>query len=125
MISIKLMLFILLIHFLADFVLQTHWQATHKSTSWVALHYHVTSYSLTWLMASWIWFEKIHLALIFFIITYIFHFITDAITARLSKPFFNNKDYHNGFVVVGFDQVVHYIQLIFTFELIQNLIYSL
>jgi general stress protein CsbA len=121
MIEIKLMLFILLIHFLADFALQTHWQASNKSTSFKALNQHVFSYSLIWLIASYIWFEN-SLACLFWLITYTAHLATDFFSALAAKRFFDQKDYHNGFVIVGIDQVAHYIQLIFTFKLIESLL---
>lgn len=116
----RLFLFILLIHFLADFGLQTHEQATKKSSDWLMLFYHVGVYSLVWLIGAWVWFDSVIIAIIFAAITFMSHYITDAITARVSKPFFTNNDYHNGFVVVGFDQILHYIQLWLTFNLISN-----
>ena len=117
----QLFLFILLIHFLADFGLQTHDQATQKSGNWMMLSYHVGVYSLIWLLAAWAMFGAFTPAFIFAGITFTAHFITDAITSRVSKPFFENDDYHNGFVVVGFDQVLHYIQLWLTFDFVNNL----
>ena len=117
----KLFLFIILVHFLADFGLQTHEQATKKSSDWLMLFYHVGVYSLVWLVGAWIWFDNIILAFLFAGITFIAHYITDAITSRVSKPFFENGDYHNGFVVIGFDQILHYIQLWLTFNLINNI----
>ena len=117
----QLFLFILLIHFLADFGLQTHDQATQKSSNWLMLFYHVGVYSLIWLMASWFWFDELYLALLFAGITFALHYVTDAVTSRISKPFFDKGDFHNGFVVVGFDQILHYIQLWLTFNFINNL----
>jgi hypothetical protein len=113
--------FILLIHFLADFALQTHEQASKKSSSLVHLHQHVMTYSLTWLFAIWIWTSNIESALVFWVITYAAHFATDFVTSRAAKTYFDQQDYHNGFVVVGADQVLHYIQLVLTFILINNL----
>lgn len=113
--------FILLIHFLADFALQTHEQATKKSTSVFHLHQHVMTYSLTWLFSIWVWTTSIESAIIFWLITYLAHFATDFITSRTSKKYFDEQDYHNGFVVIGADQVLHYVQLILTFILINSL----
>lgn len=114
MISFATLVFILLIHFLADFGLQTHEQATKKSTSTVWLTYHVAVYSLMWLFASFVYFVDLWTALVFTVVTFIFHWITDFITSRIGKPFWDKGDFHNGFVVVGFDQVLHYIQLVVT-----------
>lgn len=112
---IEYIIFILLIHFLADFALQTPEQAEKKSTDSWALAAHVLVYSGVWWIASAIYLGWDQGAL-FACITFSAHFLTDFVTSRLSKPFFSKKDYHNGFVVVGFDQMLHYIQLILTFN---------
>jgi len=110
------MIYILLIHFLADFGLQTHEQATMKSENIKYLFYHVGVYSIIWLLASFCVFGDFERSLYFSSITFFAHFITDFITSRIGKPFWKNNDFHNGFVVVGFDQVLHYIQLMLTFN---------
>ena len=112
--SFSTFLFILLIHFLADFGLQTHDQATGKSTSTKWLTYHVGVYSIIWLLASWVYYDNFAQAITFATITFILHWITDFLTSRIGKPFWDKQDFHNGFVVVGFDQVLHYIQLVGT-----------
>lgn len=116
MISFSTLGFILLIHFLADFGLQTHDQATGKSTSTKWLTYHVGVYSTIWLLFSWFYFNMFLIALTFSVITFICHWCTDWLTSRIGKPFWDKQDFHNGFVVVGFDQVLHYVQLILTFQ---------
>ena len=123
MISFTTLVFVLLIHFLADFGLQTHEQATGKSTSVKWLTYHVGVYSIMWVLASWFYFGDFRIALIFSIITFICHWITDFITSRIGKPYWDKQDFHNGFVVVGFDQVLHYIQLIGTLTFCSTLYY--
>jgi fatty acid desaturase len=120
MISFSTFLFVLLIHFLADFGLQTHEQATNKSSSIKSLSYHVGVYSLIWLVAAWFYFDFFALALLFSTITFVFHFATDYVTSRVGKPYWAKQDLHNGFVIVGFDQVLHYIQLFLTIEFISN-----
>ena len=117
----QLFLWILVIHFLADFGLQTHEQATMKGKFNLWLFYHVGVYSVIWLICSFIFFGEIWDAVLFSLITFIFHYCTDWITSRIGKPFWEKQDLHNGFVVVGFDQVLHYIQLYYTFKYIINL----
>jgi hypothetical protein len=115
-------LLIVLIHFLADFALQTHDQAIGKGvgTHWfnIDLLKHVLNYSLVWGVFILAVYNNFWIAIGFFIITFIAHYITDFITSRLSKPLFESKDFHNGFVVVGADQVAHYVQLYYTFYLL-------
>ena len=118
MISFTTLVFVLLIHFLADFGLQTHEQATGKSTSLKWLTYHVGVYSIMWLLASWVYFGDISLAITFSTITFICHWVTDWLTSRIGKPFWDKQDFHNGFVVVGFDQVLHYVQMFITYIVI-------
>ena len=118
MISDKIFVFILLIHFLADFGLQTNDQAINKSSSNIFLFYHVGVYSLIWLIASYIIFLNVIMAILFSLITFLFHFGTDWVTSRVGKPFWSKGDYHNGFAVVGFDQLLHYIQLYYTFRIL-------
>lgn len=114
----QLFLFILLIHFLADFGLQTHDQAMNKSTSVKWLLYHVGVYSLVWFFAALFYFDSFEKALVFSTITFVAHFATDYMTSRIGKPFWEAKNLHDGFVVVGFDQVLHYVQLYYTFKML-------
>lgn len=114
----KLFLIILVVHFLADFVLQTNWQAQNKAINIQALAYHVLTYSLVWFAMSYAILGDLGKALFFFVVTYFAHLITDYFTSKLAKKFFDKQDYHNGFKVVGFDQILHYIQLYITFMIL-------
>lgn len=113
------LLYILLVHYIADFGMQTNWQARNKSHDVVALTYHVLVYSLIWFVAILCIGVGFKYAFLFMFITFIAHYITDFCTSRLGAPFWEEKDFHNGFKVVGFDQCLHYIQLYFTFKLIE------
>lgn len=115
MIHLTSLFFILLIHYLADFGLQTHYQATNKYRGDGALFAHVGVYSVVWLLALWTYTGDIKNSLLFAAITFIAHAITDVITANIGKPFWSKEDYHNGFAVVGADQLLHYCQLIFLY----------
>jgi len=113
----KILIAILVIHFLADFGLQTHEQATNKSTSNKFLFYHVGVYSLIWLLITPIFFDSLLDCFLFSLITFWAHFTTDYVTSRIGKPFWGKNNFHDGFVVIGFDQMLHYIQLYLTFKL--------
>ena len=117
MITDLVFIYILLIHFLADFALQTHEQASNKSSSLKWLSYHVGTYSIIWTLGATILFSDLSLGLVFGAITFIAHFITDYVTSRIGKKFWEKGDHHNGFVVVGFDQILHYLQLYYTIKL--------
>lgn len=118
MITFDLVLFILIIHFLADFGLQTHEQAINKYKGGLELIYHVTVYSTIWFFASYFILNSWIYSFCFATITMLSHALTDFITSNISKEFFDKKDFHNGFVVVGFDQMLHYIQLLLTFMIL-------
>lgn len=110
--------YILLIHYLADFGLQTHEQAIKKSTSNFFLFLHVIVYSLIWFIAIFALKQDVWTALRFALITFYSHFVTDYITSRIVKSFWDKQDYHNGFAVIGFDQLLHFLQLWYTFKLL-------
>jgi len=112
----QFLLYILLIHFLGDFCLQTDWQAKNKSTDVWALTAHCLVYSLVWVIAL---LPVLGItAVIFGIMTFATHLLTDFFTSRISKPFWDKGDTHTGFIIVGFDQILHYIQLYLTFKLL-------
>ncbi len=118
MIEIKTIILLSLIHFLADFGLQTHEQAVNKGHSNKWLAYHVGVYSIIWFVYISASTMSVTSGGLFSIIMFGAHFSTDYITSRLGKPFWEAKDLHNGFVVVGFDQLLHLIQLILTYQFV-------
>jgi hypothetical protein len=114
---------IIFIHWFSDFVLQTNWQATNKSKDNLALTEHVLTYSGIWFLSSIVfyYFTDNIFILLFPCITFVCHWITDYFTSRLNSYLWAKGDIHNFFVSVGFDQVLHYVQLFLTFYLLTNL----
>jgi hypothetical protein len=110
---------IILVHWIADFVLQTHWQATNKSTSNRALLSHTGIYSLAWILPAIILLGIVD-GIIFVGITFILHTITDYFTSRLNSHLWKKGDIHNFFVSVGFDQILHYGQLFLTYWILKG-----
>lgn len=86
-----------------------------KSVKWLTLH--IIAYtSIT--MFCW------YLLLIFydidtsfynfavgFILVFATHWVTDYVTSKITSKLYAKGDYHNFFVVIGFDAVLHYLQL--------------
>lgn len=108
---------IIIIHWFADFVLQTDQQAKGKSNNWNDLIEHTVTYSIVWLIIGIILFpinQWLNIS-IFAWITFICHTITDYYTSRLNSKLWKQGKIHNFFVSVGFDQVLHYIQLFLTY----------
>jgi hypothetical protein len=119
MINIYIVLEILFIHWFADFVCQSDWQAKNKSKSWRALLEHTAIYS-----AIWFW-PMLYLlpgdvsgALSFIGITMICHTIQDYFTSRLNSKLWAKGDVHNFFISIGFDQFLHFTQLLLTYYLL-------
>lgn len=101
-------LIILVAHWFADFVCQTHWQATNKSSNWLALTQHVYNYTcIITIPAAWVFLKTFDMFVAFLVITFLTHFVTDAITSRINTYLWKKGDVHNFFVSVGFDQLIH------------------
>lgn len=115
MINLTIVFSIIIIHFVADFVFQTHWQASNKSKRWDALIKHTSVYSICWI--PFCMYLDMYMTP-FVIITFITHTITDYFTSRLNTKLWQKGEIHNFFVSVGFDQVLHYIQLFLTYKLL-------
>lgn len=131
---------IIIIHWFADFVLQTDKQAKGKSKNWSDLLSHTGVYSLVWLlvggfiylqqfrpynpayndMMNVYWQHWIPRGLLFVLITFVCHTITDYFTSRLNSKLWAKGDVHNFFVSIGFDQVLHYVQLFLTYSLLKQ-----
>lgn len=113
---------ILIIHWIGDFILQSDLQAKNKSKSFYYLIDHTVTYSVTWLLSLIIlgFLGFINLGIVglisFISITFITHTITDYFTSRLNTKLHEKGDTHNFFVSIGFDQILHYIQLYLTFK---------
>lgn len=149
MLTLTEIFLILIVHWIADFVLQTDKQARGKSKNWSDLLNHTFTYSLVFgiVMLFLLSITKpnigIYLPSIFFSITLICHTITDYFTSRLNSKLwyqatfwqnsFNKEKYgeaycnsmtgkytHYFFVSVGFDQILHYVQLFLTYYLLKQ-----
>lgn len=131
---------IIIIHWIADFVLQTDKQAKGKSKNWTDLLSHTVTYSFVWLfIGGWIFLQQfkpyniehnrimsnywnyyIPSGLLFVLITFICHTITDYFTSRLNSKLWTKGNVHYFFVSVGFDQILHYIQLFSTYYILMK-----
>lgn len=102
---------ILIAHWIGDFILQSDWMAKNKSSNNAALLNHVSVYgivlSCTMLVAP--------VTIAWVIFNVIAHFCTDFITSRITKKLWEKKDVHNFFVVIGLDQTIHFLTLIWSY----------
>lgn len=107
---------LLFVHWIADFVLQTDWQAKNKSSDNVALGKHVATYTICLGLAVPIIFHPANpvACLAFIALNGVMHFATDYYTSRLNSWLWAKGDVHNFFVAVGFDQLIHQFTLALT-----------
>jgi hypothetical protein len=121
-------------HYVGDFLFQTNNMAKNKSKSIDALFGHTLTYTVTMLMflAFYTQFRfnygptiALPLWFIFAIVTLATHTLTDFVTSRISSIIFESamKDYKDGFynefgqkyheyfVVIGFDQLIHFVTI--------------
>lgn len=111
--SNSLIIYILFVHWLADFVLQSHWQAINKSKSNKALGIHCLIYGgVLGIMLLNPWYG---------LINGLIHFPVDYVTSRINAKLYKKGDIHNFFVMVGLDQFIHFVTLILTYEYCQRL----
>ena len=111
-------------HWFADAVMQSEQTAINKWSNNRILFDHVFTYSawmagvFSFMIGDGIWKEP----LLFFLITFVCHFITDYFTSKISHYLFTNKKYYTepfnvgGFSIICLDQILHVIQLLGTFN---------
>lgn len=112
--------FLLLTHWIADFIFQTDDMAKNKSKSNLWLAKHIASYMALlvpfafyagWLLPGW-------RILAFVLINGAAHFATDYVTSRINSKLYAEGKIHEFFVCVGFDQAIHLATLIFTYRIL-------
>lgn len=106
MISLFTICLLILVHWFADFVMQSDEMAINKSKSNKWLLKHVVLYSLFFVPFGF-WFAFVNLCC---------HFVTDWTTSRITSHLWKKGARHNFFVVVGIDQAIHLITLILTYS---------
>ncbi len=118
-------------HWIADFVVQTDWQAKNKSKNNWALTDHAISYFYTFLLFGCYWelifglsniltskqnYEFAGNWIVFCLINTPIHWITDYFTSRLNSKLWAKGDTHTFFESVGFDQFLHAVALFLTYS---------
>lgn len=127
-ISVSSVLAILFIHWIADGLLQTDKMAQGKSKNWYDLLDHTATYSIcfcvlmlfVWSIDHWGMTVTPKDCLLFLakftLITFFFHTFTDYFTSRINARLWADKKVHWFFVSILFDQLLHFAQLIITYE---------
>jgi hypothetical protein len=110
MMMIRFILLLLFLHWVTDFFLQSDAMALQKSENNKVLGKHCLIYSFPLSLLFLFW--GLETAGIAFGALFISHFAIDYVTARLNKKFWLNNKRHEFFVMIGFDQFLHYMVLL-------------
>jgi len=104
---------LLAVHWLGDFVFQSHWMSVNKSKRLDALSLHAVTYTVTLLVGSGLVLgvRQIELLVLFVGANGILHFATDFVTSRITSHLWCQRREHDFFVMVGLDQLVHQVTL--------------
>jgi hypothetical protein len=126
---------IIITHFIADFIFQDEKWALGKSKNWGDLLSHTITYSVIWVFVicllfglnnttqTTMWYVTHSFA--FGVVTLICHTATDYVTSRIVSKKFANGEYGSSipnfgaFTIIGIDQVLHYVQLFLTYNLLK------
>jgi len=110
---------VLLTHLTFDFFLQSHWMASNKSKSDLALGAHVGTYTIGLILLTVaLGYGKLLVGpapFFFLVFNSGAHWLTDYVTSRMSSRLFAKQEWHNFFLVVGTDQFCHYATLFGSF----------
>jgi len=128
--NLYIVLYLLFAHWVADFIFQTDKMAKGKSSDNIQLLSHTVVYSsimcfllaiLSLILTFYFdtFFHPIQVTF-FTLITFVIHTIQDYITSRINTKLYNKGKIHEFFVSIGFDQFLHFVQLLLTYNLLFN-----
>lgn len=107
--GIEIIIWILFIHFIADFICQSDKMALNESFNIWYLLYHVSAYIIIIgiiLMPFYIQKPDIEIGK-FFTLNFLTHWIIDFIILRIKAKHWEQRKRHWFFVMIGFEQVLH------------------
>jgi hypothetical protein len=111
-----IIIYLMFIHYICDFWLQTEKQARGKSGSLNRLLEHTIIYSIGMAVLSLVVFS-LPKAIMFGLSCFVFHTITDYFTSRLAKNRYESgvvNGWNGFFSVIGLDQFLHFVQIYLT-----------
>ena len=125
MVSAPLFIYILILHYLGDYIFQPYWLSVQKSESQKMLLYHVFIYTSV-LYLGLIFVVGLKKVLVFSGITFALHYIVDFVTSRVisdnsssltldpdaSKPVHKRLKLWGPISLLGFDQLLHQVCLL-------------
>ena len=118
----KMPVLILFLHFLADFVFQSNKMAQNKSVSRKWLLAHVGTYGLILFLGLY-FFVSFKFLLYYVGINMLLHYMIDAETSKITKKLWAEKKIGEFFVMIGWDQFLHYFFLYLTWVMKERIWY--
>jgi len=114
--AIEMFVYLLAVHWVADFVFQNDQMAQNKSTSNKWLSIHVGMYTAVAMLFSVSVFALGGRIMVVKVVTMWLlnaplHWVTDYLTSRWSSRLYKAERRHDFFVVIGFDQLIHHVTL--------------
>lgn len=130
MVSILLFTYVLVLHYLGDYIFQPYWVSVEKSENLKILLYHVFIYTAI-LYSGLIFVVGLKSVLVFSGITFALHFMVDFLTSRIisdnssnlrldpdvSKPIHKRLKLWGPISLLGFDQLLHQVCLLIALHL--------
>jgi hypothetical protein len=120
-------IYILSVHFISDFIMQSDEMAKGKSTSIKWLTLHILSYLKGFICSAIIFYITITLIwgritsplliLAYCLVNAILHWVTDYFTSKETSRLWAELKVHQFFIMIGLDQLIHATCLILTFYL--------
>ena len=109
--AVYVYVYLLFIHFIADFVCQSDWIAQNKSRNIDALINHIAIYFTVLLLMT------VGDNILWVFINSFAHFAIDFVTSKINARLWREKKVHQFFVSIGFDQFLHTALLLLTWRL--------
>lgn len=108
--DLGMIIYLLFVHWVADFVFQSDWMAQNKSKNNLALISHCSVYGIVFMLMTWDFFLGG--------IVMIIHHPVDYVTSRINSKLWADKKIHWFFVSVGFDQWIHFVTILLVYKLL-------
>lgn len=108
--------YILFLHWVGDFVFQNEWMALNKCKLFSALTLHVITYTFILFIGTIYFLFNLNGYFEFILLNFGLHFVIDFITSRITAYYNCRGEMNKYFMVIGFDQFLHGITLMFTYN---------
>lgn len=114
---LSMVLYVLFLHWVADFVCQSRYMAANKAKCNYTLLWHVGVYSgvMAVGLSIFAYITKEYWSVFFFVaINAVLHYITDYFSSRQTTKAWRSNKIHRFFAIIGGDQFIHQLCLIGT-----------